>query len=510
MLCSIARKTESMGPSPVLTPERISSPRRRTTCDIENNIKKFFRYTGSHFRYAILYIALTFVALLFLNIYSSKTNQTIYYSAKESYMLERCQSVAVDISELEVLSHSTVSRAINTLGDLRVSRIIVTDKAGLGIYDSFPQKEAIGKYVLFPEVVDAMRGNDVFTWKYEGDSMLSKAACPIVNGNTIVGTVYIVEYDLQQGAVMLYQQRSTLTVTIVLELLLILFSFVFSKTYSRRIKNLTSSIGTIRTGDYTKKVAVGGNDELTVLGDEFNELVEILQTSEDTRRQFVSDASHELKTPLASIKLLSDSILQNELDVETVREFVGDIGNEADRLTRMTQKLLSLTKAEGDTEKDREITCIGPTMEKVSRMVSAIAKEKDITVQISIEQDCSILIIEDDLYQIIFNLAENGIKYNKTGGNLHLSLTRSDEDAVLQISDTGMGIPKESIDRIFERFYRVDKARSRQSGGSGLGLSIVKTMVERNNGTITVVSQEQEGTTFTVTFPVFDLEVDTQ
>lgn len=422
-------------------------------------------------------------------------------------MIERSQLVAGEISELEVLSHSTVSRAVQSLGNLRVSRIIVTDKAGIGIYDSLPQMEAIGKYIMLPEVVDALRGNDVFTWKYENASMLSKAACPIVNGNTIVGCVYIVEYDVQQGAVMQYQQRSTLTVTIILEILLVIFSLIFSKTYSRRMRRLTDSIDTIRTGDYSARVSVGGNDELTVLGDEFNGLVEMLHSSEETRRQFVSDASHELKTPLASIKLLSDSILQNDLDVSTVREFVGDIGNEADRLTRMTQKLLSLTKAEDATRNDHEITWIAPTIEKVARMVSAIADEKDILVNVSVEQDCSILILEDDLYQILFNLAENGVKYNKVGGALSLKLSRINEDAVLQISDTGVGIPEGAIDRVFERFYRVDKARSRQSGGSGLGLSIVKTMVERNDGTITVSSQEGIGTTFTVTFPVFDVEV---
>ena len=423
-------------------------------------------------------------------------------------MIERSQLVAVEISELDVLNYTTVSRAVNALGNLRVSRIVVTDKAGLGIFDSLPQMDALGKYVMYPEVIEALRGNDVFTWKYEDSSMLSKAACPIINGSTIVGSVYIVEYDLQQGAVMQYQQRSTLTVTICLEVLLIAFSLVFSKAYSRRMRKLTDSIGLIRAGDYTKKVSVGGNDELTALGDEFNDLVEILHTSEDTRRQFVSDASHELKTPLASIKLLSDSILQNEMDMETIREFVGDIGNEADRLTRMTQKLLSLTKAEDDVRKDHEITWIGPTIEKVARMISAIAHEKNICVNVMIEQDCSILILEDDLYQILFNLAENGIKYNKNGGTLTLNLARIEDDAVLHIKDTGVGIPSEAVDRVFERFYRVDKARSRQSGGSGLGLSIVKTMVERNDGTITLTSDENVGTTFTVTFPVFDVEVD--
>ena len=114
------------------------------------------------------------------------------------------------------------------------------------------------------------------------------------------------------------------------------------------------------------------------------------------------------------------------------------------------------------------------------------------------------------MYQIIFNLAENGVKYNKTDGKLTLRLHRFNDDAVLQVVDTGLGIPNDAVDRVFERFYRVDKARSRQTGGSGLGLSIVKTMVERNDGSISVTSQEQVGTTFTVTFPVFDMEVDKQ
>ena len=416
--------------------------------------------------------------------------------------------VAAEVSELDVLNYSTVSKAINGLGNLRVSRVIVTDKSGLGIFDSMSQMEAIGKHIMFPEVVDALRGNDVFTWQYKDAVMLSRAACPIINGSTVVGSIYIVEYDTQQGALMQYQQRSTLTVTVVLEILLIVFSLIFSRTYSRRMRTLTDSIGTIRSGDYTQKVAVGGNDELTALGDEFNELVEILYSSEETRRQFVSDASHELKTPLASIKLLSDSILQNELDVDTVREFVGDIGNEADRLTRMTQKLLSLSKLEDEGQKDHEITWIKPTMEKVVRMVSAIANEKHINISVTVEQDCSILIIEDDLYQILFNLAENGIKYNKEGGTLTLKLSREGDDAVLEVIDTGVGIPEDATSRVFERFYRVDKARSRQSGGSGLGLSIVKTMVERNHGTIHVSSRENIGTTFSVTFPVFDIEVD--
>ena len=227
------------------------------------------------------------------------------------------------------------------------------------------------------------------------------------------------------------------------------------------------------------------------------------------RRQFVSDASHELKTPLASIKLLADSILQNDMDVDTVREFVADIGDEADRLTRMSGKLLSLTRFHPETGSDCEITYFRPTIERVRRMLSTIADMACVELRTEIITDSSILIMEDDLYQIIFNLVENGIKYNLPGGSLTIRLTRLADKAVLTIRDTGMGIPPESLDKIFDRFYRVDKARSRQSGGSGLGLAIVKDMVERNRGAIAVQSSNEPptGTTFTLVFPVFDVEV---
>ena len=264
----------------------------------------------------------------------------------------------------------------------------------------------------------------------------------------------------------------------------------------------------IQEGDYSHKVNMGGNDELTILGNEFNDLTDRLQNSEQKRSRFVSDASHELKTPLASIKLLSDSILQYDMDIETVREFVGDIGDEADRLNRMTAKLLSLTKAEGVVAEESEIIFMAPTIHRVVRMLRPNALQEKIAIQLNIETDIPILILEDDLYQIVFNLIENGIKYNLAGGNLTVNLRREEDNAVLTVSDTGMGIPEDAIDHVFERFYRVDKARSRATGGSGLGLAIVKSIVQRNRGDITVTSEVGKGTMFTVVFPAFDTEVE--
>ena len=418
-------------------------------------------------------------------------------------MIEKCQLAAAEIANLEVLNPSTASTAVSQMGALRVTRLIITNQSGQAMYDSMGESAA-NSYILLPEVVSAMQGNDVFHWEYHDGSMQSHAATPVYSYGTLIGCVYMMEYDVNQGALIKSLQNNVFTITLILELAVILFSIFFVIAYSRRLRQILTSIHTIRQGDYSHKVTMGGKDELTVLGEEFNDLTDKLQISENKRRQFVSDASHELKTPLASIKLLTDSILQNDMDMNTVHEFVEDIGNEADRLNRMTQKLLSLSRIESQQDGDCEITYMSPTIERVVRMLRGIAEQNEITIDLQLDGDSPVLVLEDDLYQIVFNLVENGIKYNIPGGKLTVALLREEDNAILRISDTGVGIPEHAISHIFERFYRVDKARARKSGGSGLGLAIVRNMVERNQGTIYVESTENVGTTFTLTFPAFD------
>ncbi len=420
-------------------------------------------------------------------------------------MIEKCLLAASEISSEEVLNQTTVKNVVKQIGSLRVNRLVITDSSGVSIYDSADNSQ-VGKYMMLPEIIQSLGGYDVFSWNYHDGAMQSRAATPIMSYDTLIGCVYMMEYDTEQGALIKSLQNNTFYISLILEILVTIFAVFFSNSFTRRLRKIMVSMRIIREGDYSHKVKMGGNDELTVLGNEFNDLVERLQISEQKRRNFVSDASHELKTPLASIKLLSDSILQNDMDSETVKEFVGDIGNEADRLNRMTQKLLSLTRIESQEDSDCEIVNIAPTVDRVVRMLTGIAGENQISIHTNIQQDCPILIIEDDLYQIIFNLVENGIKYNVPGGSLTVTVDRIDENAIVSVKDTGVGIPPDSVTHVFERFYRVDKARSRKSGGSGLGLSIVRNMIERNGGSITVESTVGEGSTFTLSFPVFDTE----
>ena len=446
------------------------------------------------------------MVLLFLNLFCTRLSQRLFYENKEQAMIEKCQLASDELSTLEVWNNTTVSGILSQLESLRASRLVVTDSTGLCIYDS--TDASLGKYMLLPEILGACQGNDVFTWRYHAGAMISRAATPIVDLGTVAGCVYITEYDTAQGAVIDLLLNTILRVTVILELVVILFSMVHTRHFSRRMRAILDSMHVIQKGSYDQKVSVGGNDELTMLASEFNDLTERLQTSEEKRRRFVSDASHELKTPLASIKLLTDSILQNDMDADTMREFVEDIGTEAERLNRMTAKLLSLTKVDGEPAPEAELIRMAPTIRQVARMLRPVAEKAGISLALSIDDDSTVLITRDDLYQIVFNLMENGIKYNKPGGSVTVTLGRSMDAARLTVTDTGMGIPAEAIDHIFERFYRVDKARSRQTGGSGLGLAIVRAIVRRNRGEIDVESTPGEGTTFRVTFPIFDTEVD--
>lgn len=428
------------------------------------------------------------------------------FGAQQRILEDKAQLMSTALLQAEELSAAKTEQIINSLDDLHTTRIVVTDASGMAVFDSLTTGNARGKYLLFPEIVTALEGNDVFYAAYTDGAIESHAAVPVVRHAERLGVVYLMDYDTVQGALISALQTNILRISIGLEVAIILFSVFFSTAFSRRLRSILYSIKMMREGDYSYQIKLRGHDELDTLGREFNNLAERLNSSEERRRQFVSDASHELKTPLASIKLLSDSILQNEMDLETQREFINDIGREADRLGRLSQKLLTLTKLDSEVEEERELIDAAPTIQKVVRMLRPLAKLRSIQIDVSLEPGCTVVTVEDDLYQIVFNLTENAIKYNRDGGWVGIHLQRVGEDVELTVEDNGPGIPMEAREHIFERFYRVDKARSRAAGGAGLGLSIVHDMVQRNYGAIHVFAREGGGTIFAVQFPSFGTE----
>ncbi|MBE7006214.1 MAG: HAMP domain-containing histidine kinase [Ruminococcaceae bacterium] len=463
---------------------------------------------NSQLRYAIIYVIITALALCFLNIYAARSSRNLVFRANESAVMERARVIAASFQDLDSVTEEAAQQAVLVLGPQSYDRIVITDEAGFAVFDSLSVGNETGAQFLLPSVVQALEGSDVFYSRFRSGLIECYASVPIMYFDVPIGAVYLMVCDSAQGALLKGLEATVLRLSLILALAVIAFSVFFSAIYSRRMRRVMDSVRNLREGDYTEenKIRIHSHDELEQLATEFNLLTDRLHESEQRRRQFVSDASHELKTPLASIKLLSDSILQNDMDPGTVREFVGDIGDEADRLTRLSQKLLELTKLDAMAEEERRIVDIQAVARKVFRMLQPQIAARGLRLEDATIPGCTIKIQEDDLYQIIFNLVENGIKYNNDGGLLRLSLEKNENNVTIRVMDGGVGIPEEAIGLIFERFYRVDKARSRQAGGSGLGLSIVHDMVVRNFGTVRAENLPGGGACFTVVFPYAEKE----
>ena len=470
-------------------------------------------------KYALSYFVIFAVVLVLLNTYPLMASQELLFTSKRDSLKSQTAVMASALMELESLSAEQVARVMNMLDSMGTTRILVTDPAGLILYDSTRQPgeeeadssggDAEYRYALYQEVVSALRGNDVFYSRYVDRMFTSTAAMPIVYRGMVIGAIYILEVDRAQGQLLDSLQQNLRTISLVIAAVTVVMSTFFSKMLTARIAALLRAIRIVGEGEYGHRLQPVGRDEMAQLAGEFNQLTDRLQTTEEVRRRFVSDASHELKTPLASIRLLADSILQtDEMDPAVVRDFVGDIGSEAERLTRITEHLLALTRLDSLPPGEEWAVDVARVTERTVALLQPVADAAGVTVEKHLKPGCAVLCTEDDLSQICYNLVENAVKYNYNGGKVFVSVYRDGDQVLLEVGDTGVGIPEEDLPKVFNRFYRVDKARSRAAGGTGLGLSIVRDTVRRHGGWVTARPRSPEGSLFTVGFPRYVLEED--
>ena len=453
---------------------------------------------------AVSYILIILAVLALLNTYPLVVSENMVFRSKQTAMQSSVSVMVSALSGLNVLTEDNVAQAMIVAEETTVSRVLVTDASGRVLYDSSETGSAVGDYVLYTEVVLALEGNDAFFSQYENGAFRSRAASPVIYRGQIIGAVYASEYDAEQAVLLGGLQQNLLRISLVTGVIVLVISLTLSRLLTVRFNQLLRAIRSVREGDYNHRTAVGGNDEIARLAREFDSLTDRLQVTENARRRFVADASHELKTPLASIRLLSDSILQTEeIDRETVREFVGDINSEAGRLQRITEELLRLTRLDGEPPRQGYEVALEAVAGRVTHMLRMLAGEQGVELSTDIRHPCSVRATEDDLYQILYNLVENAIKYNHPGGFVRIVLDECDGRAVLAVEDDGIGIPEEDLPKIFDRFYRVDKARSRAAGGTGLGLSIVHDTALRYGGSVRAQRRGAGGTRFTVSFPVW-------
>ena len=463
-------------------------------------ILKFVR--GVQFKFVSVMAVIMLIFFMLINILPLTTSRDLIFSEKETSMTNQASTISSSLSTLSTLSRDRVSEILNLLDVSGYDRILGTDSYGISIYDTAQEGNTVGTEPDIGEIETALTGKTVFSSTFADSAFSSAAAVPIVHSGATQGAVYLHEYDTDHASLLLRLQTQIRMASLFICIAAVLIDVLLSSVLTRNIRNLTTSVQTVAEGDYSHRFKVTGHDEVAILGQEFNDLTQRLEETERQRRQFVSDASHELKTPLASIRLLSDSIVQaDNMDEDTMRDFAQDIGNEAQRLQKITEKLLDLSKLDDNIIVEEEPVDLKQVSLDALRMLRPLADKQKVLLKTNLDDGCVIMATVDDVYHIVFNLVENAIKYNVPGGSVTLRVRQNEKSVEFISEDTGIGIPEEDRINIFARFYRVDKARSREAGGSGLGLSIVHDCVERHCGTITVGANKPQGSRFTVTFP---------
>ena len=295
---------------------------------------------------------------------------------------------------------------------------------------------------------------------------------------------------------------------LMLMLLMLVFVFVVSILLSgmlvKPFEILSRDILEVKEGYSNEPISAPQYTATRHIAESFNTVLARMNALDQSRREFVANVSHELKTPMTSMKVLAASLLSEEnVDPAVYREFLEDIDSEIDRENKIISDLLELVR-EDRTNVDLQVssTDVHALAEAVMKRVRPIAGLSDIELVLVNKREVTAEIDATRISLVLTNLVENAVKYNREHGEVVVTVDADDQYFELIVKDSGIGIPEEAQSRIFERFYRVDKSRSREIGGTGLGLSITKSAVLRHHGTISVESVEGEGTTFTVRIPL--------
>ncbi|HZJ58561.1 MAG TPA: HAMP domain-containing sensor histidine kinase [Clostridia bacterium] len=491
------------------------------------NKKAFY---SLRWRIAIAYLILIGIGFVVTNLSIIKVfeNRQIHDKQERfrAYAVQVAQVISKDYSGSNTEMKENIIFDISQLGEDimyreggQPTRILILDANGIVDFDSYNDLSDHGflKRNLrndFPIIDDLLAGNDVDpTALHIGDRFSDQkwvmySYSPIIyESQKVTGAVILstslsdIGEILEAIGAMLY--RSSLVIIA----FVILISIGISAYITRPIKSLTDVIRKMGQGHLGQRVKVRSVGEFRELGEAFNIMSEKLENLDRARSEFVSNASHELKTPLSAIKVLAESLIHMGGEVpEIYIEFLGDINKEIDRLNAVITDLLSLVEIDAhDKMGEKKVVDLARLVVRTVGGLRVLAEGKNISLETAIGSGSTTGNVVR-LQQAVSNLVDNAIKYTPEGGRVSVDLYREEDQAIIKISDTGIGIPPEDIPHIFDRFFRVDKARSRYTGGTGLGLSITHRIILLHGGSIKVDSKEGRGTTFSISLPLWEEE----
>lgn len=434
----------------------------------------------------------------------------MYYNKYEEEMLDdirlQCEMLAHNLTEgqFKIDEKSGLDLSIDYIAGLFDGRIMIINDEYRIIKDSFSDCEHL--FIVSEDVIRVMTGD-----AEEFVSIKDKVAQYIrpVYSDDEIKAVIVVNANMDTiDAKTSFKSTGNLTICVVGMVLCITGALLIGYASVIGIKRINRHIENTRMGHLDEDIPVRGFEEFRTLTNSYNNTMNKLAAIDSTRQEFVSNVSHELKTPITSMKVLADSLVQNDdADLKMYREFMTDIIEEIDRESEIINDLLTLVKTDRkDAEMNIKETDINNLLEVILKRVIPIAESRGIDITYESYRDVVAEADEVKLSLALTNIIENAVKYNVDNGWVKVTLNSDHKNFHIKVADSGVGIPDDCKEQVFERFFRVDKARSRDTGGTGLGLAITKNVIRMHKGTIKLYSETGEGTTFTIKIPIKHME----
>lgn len=443
------------------------------------------------------------VGFFVLAIFSSYDKNA--YDNRVAVIREYSNTIKNNLGALGSVSYDTLSdfeSEISYFANMYEGRAVVIDKNLRVIFDTYGLGK--GKILISEEAIKSFNGTESLHRNKKKNYV--EFTIPILNpvDKSVIG-IMVLSFSLKD---MKFIADKLQQVSYTLITMIVAFSIIFAALYavflSKPMRKLSKDIDLVSDGNMDVFIPVKGYTELVAIGTSFNKMLTRAKKLEGSRQEFVSNVSHELKTPMTSMKVLADTLLEHpDATLEMYKEFMIDINNEIERENKIINDLLSLVKLDKKTGVlNTSLVDLNELLEQILKRLRPIAKKKNVELIFESFRAVKAEVDEVKLSLALSNLIENAIKYNNEDGYVRVSLNADHKFFFVKVSDSGIGIPEEYQDQIFERFYRVDKARSRGTGGTGLGLSITKNVILMHHGEIRLYSKEDEGTTFTVRIPL--------
>lgn len=482
---------------------------------------KSFRFSIFISCFLVIVVIIVAWGQIFLESYHNKSMQN-----KVAQVQSQCNILAsqVLLNEFRISSSTdNLNTEIDQLANVLEGRIIIVDSDYKIVKDTYTIEQ--NKYMMSKDVHEIMTGKQSSRYKIMNQNQYVEIMVPILDSATVTSSIEnngkaaaanTTDSKKAQGVIICvvsvrdlietdeFMQSQSQILYALFAFIALVISILLAFFIPRPLQVLNRKLQQVSEGHFDEKIEIEGSTEIQDLAETLNQILSKIQVLENSRQEFVSNVSHELKTPITSMKVLADSLLgQGDVPVEMYREFMTDIAGEIERENKIITDLLTLVRLDKQAvDLNIETVSINMLLELLLKRIRPIAEKRNIELVFESMREVMAEIDEVKMSLAFSNLIENAVKYNIDDGWVRVSLDADHKFFYVKVSDSGMGIPEDSQEQVFERFYRVDKSHSREIGGTGLGLAITRNAILMHKGAIQLYSKPGEGTTFTVRIPL--------